>query len=53
LSEKILYGELRAGQLVVVDVEGEGAEARFTFQGVERPVVADDPEPVEAGTAKE
>jgi len=33
LSEKILYSELRAGQIVVVDVEGEGSEARFVFRG--------------------
>jgi len=36
LSEKILYGELRAGQLVKVDVEGEGENAKFTFVGVPR-----------------
>src|ERR1700677_761395 len=31
LSEKILFGELRPGTIVVVDVEGPGAEAKFTF----------------------
>ncbi|HEX4788481.1 MAG TPA: AAA family ATPase, partial [Actinospica sp.] len=31
LSEKILFGELRAGTIVVVDVEGTGAEAKFAF----------------------
>ena len=31
LSEKILFGELRAGTIVVVDVEGTGAEAKFSF----------------------
>jgi ATP-dependent Clp protease ATP-binding subunit ClpC len=36
LSEKILYGELRAGQLVKVDVEGEGDNAKFTFVGESR-----------------
>ena len=34
LSEKILFGELRAGQIVTVDVEGIGPEAQFTFEGV-------------------
>ena len=29
LSEKILFGELRPGQIVLVDVEGEGDEARL------------------------
>ena len=33
LAEKMLYGEIRGGQLVLVDVEGEGAEAHFTFDG--------------------
>ncbi len=33
LSEKILFGELKAGEIVVVDVEGEGREANFTFVG--------------------
>jgi ATP-dependent Clp protease ATP-binding subunit ClpC len=33
LAEKLLYGELRPGQLVLVGVEGEGADATFTFEG--------------------
>ena len=33
LSEKILFGELRPGSIVVVDVEGEGADRHFTFRG--------------------
>jgi ATP-dependent Clp protease ATP-binding subunit ClpC len=37
LSEKILFGELRAGQIVIVDVEGEGEEAQFSFRGVPKP----------------
>ncbi|MFC8800317.1 ATP-dependent Clp protease ATP-binding subunit [Promicromonospora sp. NPDC057138] len=36
LSEKILFGELTAGQLVIVDGVGEGILGEFTFQGVER-----------------
>ena len=33
LSEKILFGELKAGQIVIVDAEGgTGAEAQFTFR---------------------
>ena len=47
LSEKILFGELRPGQIVVVDVEGEGEDAKFTFRGEEKVTVADAP-PVEA-----
>jgi ATP-dependent Clp protease ATP-binding subunit ClpC len=36
LSEKILYGELRAGQIVVVDVEGTGENAHFVFRGASK-----------------
>ena len=43
LSEKILFGELRAGHIVVVDVEGEGKDAKFTFRGEEKSAVADTP----------
>ncbi|MBC7630849.1 AAA family ATPase, partial [Aeromicrobium sp.] len=33
MAEKLLYGEIRPGQLVLVGVEGEGIEAVFTFEG--------------------
>ncbi|MRJ76022.1 AAA domain-containing protein [Aeromicrobium sp. SMF47] len=33
MAEKLLYGELRPGQIVLVGVEGEGPEAVFTFEG--------------------
>jgi ATP-dependent Clp protease ATP-binding subunit ClpC len=33
MAEKLLYGELNPGQLVLVGVEGEGADAVFTFEG--------------------
>jgi ATP-dependent Clp protease ATP-binding subunit ClpC len=33
LSEKMLYGEVGPGQIVLVDVEGEGPSASFTFKG--------------------
>jgi ATP-dependent Clp protease ATP-binding subunit ClpC len=45
LSEKILFGELRAGQIVTVDVEGTGPEAQFTFEGVARPAAVPDAPP--------
>jgi ATP-dependent Clp protease ATP-binding subunit ClpC len=45
LSEKILFGELRPGQIVIVDVEGSGETAKFTFTGVPKPdAVPDAPE---------
>jgi ATP-dependent Clp protease ATP-binding subunit ClpC len=47
LSEKILYSELRPGQIVVVDVEGEGAEQKFTFRGELKPLEMPDSPPVE------
>ena len=37
LSEKILFGELRPGQIVIVDVEGDNEEAQFSFKGVPKP----------------
>src|SRR3954467_15250753 len=33
LSEQILFGTLAPGQIVVVDIEGEGEEAKFVFRG--------------------
>ncbi|MGF1663880.1 MAG: ATP-dependent Clp protease ATP-binding subunit [Kineosporiaceae bacterium] len=50
LSERILFGELRAGQIVLVDVEGEGPGAGFTFTGTDKPS-ADDRLLAEAASA--
>ena len=56
LSEKILYGELKAGEIVVVDTEpvpgvSEEAELKdreqFTFRGEVKPAVVPDAPPVE------
>ncbi len=33
LAEKMLYGEVGPGQIVLVGVEGEGPNATFTFEG--------------------
>jgi ATP-dependent Clp protease ATP-binding subunit ClpC len=46
LSEKMLFGDLKAGHIVVVDVEGEGTERDFTFNATPRAVLPDMP-PVE------
>ncbi|MEX1909168.1 ATP-dependent Clp protease ATP-binding subunit [Janibacter sp. Y6] len=43
LSEKILYGEIGSGEIVGVDVEGEGKEARFTFTGAPKATAIDLP----------
>ena len=50
LSEKILFGELKAGQIVTVDVEGTGPEAQLTFKGVPRPGEVPDAPPAEIDT---
>jgi len=47
LSEKILFGELKAGQIVTVDVEGTGPEATFTFKGEPKPGEVPDTLPAE------
>jgi ATP-dependent Clp protease ATP-binding subunit ClpC len=58
LSEKILFGEVEPGQIVVVDVEGfdpdavEGSraaddKAKFTFRGEPKPVTVPDSPPVD------
>ena len=33
MSEKILYGELKAGQIVLVDTDGAAKDEAFTFVG--------------------
>ena len=43
LSEKILFGELKAGEIIVVDVVGEGSDAKFTFAGSEKSLMPDTP----------
>ena len=52
LSEKILFGEVRPGQIVLVGTEGEGDEAVFTFAGEEKATLPDTP-PVETATTQE
>ena len=51
LSEKILFGDLKAGEIVVVDVEGTkeaGGDSReFTFRGEPKPDLVPDTPPAE------
>jgi ATP-dependent Clp protease ATP-binding subunit ClpC len=49
LSEKILFGELRPGTNVIVDAEGTGEEAKFTFLSEPKPEST--PEAVTVGAA--
>jgi ATP-dependent Clp protease ATP-binding subunit ClpC len=44
LSERILFGELKAGEIIVVDVEGVDADAKFTFTGAPKAMTPDTPE---------
>ena len=49
LSEKILFGEIKPGELILVDVEGEGAETAFTFKGEPKSELPDAPPLVQSG----
>jgi len=52
LSERILFGELKSGEIIVVDVEGVEADAKFTFAGAPHVSSPDSPEDLaEAPTA--
>ena len=51
LSEKILFSELRSGTLVLVDVEGEGDEAKFVFRGEPKTTLPTVPPPSSTATA--
>jgi ATP-dependent Clp protease ATP-binding subunit ClpC len=54
LSEKILYGELKAGQIIMVDAKGTGEDAEFTFKGVPKPeALPEPPVPVAAGEVQD
>ncbi len=54
LSEKILFNELRPGQIVVVDAEGNldnVEESKLVFRGADRPDEVPDAVPAELGDA--
>ncbi|MEA5638171.1 MAG: ATP-dependent Clp protease ATP-binding subunit, partial [Cutibacterium granulosum] len=54
LAERILFGEVKSGQIVVVDAAPEGSEEPFTFAGTDRSVAPDQvPEELTAGNAGE
>jgi ATP-dependent Clp protease ATP-binding subunit ClpC len=53
LSEQILFGTVKPGEIVVVDVEGEAPNQAFTFRGEPKPVtVPDEPLTELAGSAE-
>ncbi len=43
LSEKILYGDLKAGSIVLVDATGEGKDREFVFSGTPKTSLPDVP----------
>ena len=51
LSERILFGEIKSGEIIVVDVEGAEESAKFTFTGTTKASLPDSPEDL-AETAK-
>jgi ATP-dependent Clp protease ATP-binding subunit ClpC len=52
LSEKILFGEVKSGQIILIDVEGDEGKETFTFKGMARETLPDTPEDLaEAPTA--
>jgi len=58
LSEKILFGQVQPGQIVVVDVagwdgEGAGEDATFTFRGEAKPASVPDAPPIDLAKATE
>ncbi|MFC6093796.1 NDP-hexose 4-ketoreductase, partial [Saccharothrix lopnurensis] len=57
LSEKILFGEIQAGQIIITDVEGWDGEseandtARFVFRGETKPLRVPDSPPVDLASS--
>ena len=47
LSERILFNELKQGEIVLVGVEGEGDSSTFTFKGERKGGTPDTPEALE------
>ena len=43
LSEKILFGDVKAGEITLVDVVTEGENETFTFKGVPKSAAPDTP----------
>jgi ATP-dependent Clp protease ATP-binding subunit ClpC len=56
LSERILFNELKPGQIVVVDCEGDPADidnSKLVFRGADKPVEVPDAVPADLGSAAE
>src|SRR5688572_2726802 len=56
LSERILFNELRPGQIIVIDCEGDPddlAHSKLVFRGAEKPPTVPDAVPAELGKSDE
>jgi ATP-dependent Clp protease ATP-binding subunit ClpC len=56
LSERILFNELRPGQTVLIDCEGDPADpdhASLVFRGSDKPALVPDAVPIDLGKATE
>ena len=53
LAERILFGEVKSGQIVVVDAAPEGSEEPFVFTGTERSELPDEVPPELTSSAGE
>ena len=54
LSERILFNELKPGQIVLADCEGDPTDiehAKLVFRGADKPAVLPDEVPVDLGKA--
>jgi ATP-dependent Clp protease ATP-binding subunit ClpC len=51
LAEKILYGDLKPGQIVLIDTDGDGMDASFVFTGTPKTELPDLP-PVETAATE-
>ncbi|MBM3656582.1 MAG: ATP-dependent Clp protease ATP-binding subunit [Actinobacteria bacterium] len=52
LSEKILFGEIKSGQIIIIDAEEKDGKETLTFKGMPREALPDTPEDLaEAPTA--
>ncbi|MEY3711102.1 MAG: hypothetical protein RLZZ99_923, partial [Actinomycetota bacterium] len=43
LSEKILFGDVKSGQIILIDIEGEEGKETFTFKGMPKETLPDSP----------
>jgi ATP-dependent Clp protease ATP-binding subunit ClpC len=53
LSEKILYGTLKPGEIIVADTEGEGEAEKFVFRGEPKPNQVPDSPPIDLAKSSE